>query len=46
MDVAVPHHDVGILANLKNAKVHWVIEISNVVCQCSVAVATLILLYK
>ena len=37
---------VGILSNLKNAKVHWVIEISNVVCQCSVAVATLILLYK
>lgn len=35
---------VGILANLKNARVHWVIEISNVVCQCSVAAATLFLL--
>lgn len=34
---------VGILANLKNAKVHWVIEISNVICQLSVAVATVIL---
>ena len=35
---------VGILANLKNAKVHWVIEISNVVCQFSVALGTVILL--
>ena len=35
---------VGILSNLKNAKVHWVIEISNVICQCSVALATVILL--
>ena len=35
---------VGILANLKDAKVHWVIEISNVVCQLSVAVATILLL--
>ena len=34
---------VGILANLKDAKVHWVIEITNVICQCSVAVATVIL---
>ena len=34
---------VGILANLKDAKVHWVIEISNVVCQMSVAVATILL---
>lgn len=34
---------VGILANLKNARVHWVIEISNVLCQLSVAVGTLIL---
>lgn len=34
---------VGILANLKNAKVHWVIEISNVICQFSVALATVIL---
>ena len=37
---------VGILSNLKNAKVHWVIEISNVVCQFSVALATLILLCR
>ena len=35
---------VGILANLKDAKIHWVIEISNVVCQLSVAVATILLL--
>lgn len=34
---------VGILANLKNARVHWVIEISNVLCQLSVAVGTLLL---
>lgn len=34
---------VGILANLKNARVHWVIEISNVICQFSVALATVIL---
>ena len=37
---------VGILSNLKNAKVHWVIEISNVICQCSVALATAILLWR
>ena len=37
---------VGILSNLKNAKVHWVIEISNVVCQFSVAFATVILLCR
>ena len=35
---------VGIRANLKDARVHWVIEISNVVCQGSVALATLLLL--
>ena len=35
---------VGILSNLQNAKVHWVIEISNVICQFSVALATVILL--
>ncbi|MCQ2478747.1 MAG: hypothetical protein MJ091_06035, partial [Clostridia bacterium] len=34
---------IGILSNLKNAKVHWVIEISNVLCQFSVALATVIL---
>ena len=37
---------IGILSNLKNAKVHWVIEISNVVCQFSVAAATVILLCR
>lgn len=37
---------VGILSNLKNAKVHWVIEISNVICQFSVALGTLILFCK
>ena len=34
---------VGILSNLKNARVHWVIEISNVICQLSVATATVLL---
>lgn len=34
---------VGILSNLKNASVHWVIEISNVICQFSVAFATVLL---
>ena len=34
---------VGILSDLKNAKVHWVIEISNVICQFSVALATVLL---
>ena len=34
---------VGILANLKNARVHWVIEICNVVCQFSVALGTVLL---
>ncbi len=37
---------VGILSNLKNAKVHWVIEISNVICQCFVVLATVILLCR
>lgn len=37
---------VGIFSNLKNAKVHWVIEISNVVCQFFVAFATVILLCR
>ncbi len=36
---------VGILSNLKNARVHWVIEISNVLCQLSVALATVILFF-
>ena len=34
---------IGIKADLKNPKVHWVIEISNVLCQLLVAIATLIL---
>ena len=34
---------IGIKANLKKPKVHWVIEISNVLCQLLVAIATLIL---
>ena len=35
---------IGIKANLKNPKVHWVIEASNVVCQMLVAAATLMLM--
>ena len=34
---------IGIRTDLKNPKVHWVIEISNVLCQLLVAVSTLIL---
>jgi len=34
---------IGIKADLKNPKVHWVIEISNVVCQGLVALSTVIL---
>ena len=34
---------IGIKADLKNPKVHWVIEISNVLCQFFVAAATVIL---
>jgi hypothetical protein len=34
---------IGIKANLKKPKVHWLIEISNVICQGLVAIATLIL---
>lgn len=34
---------IGIKANLKNPKVHWVIEISNVLCQLLVAVSTIVL---
>lgn len=34
---------IGIKADLKNPKVHWVIEGSNVLCQLFVAIATLIL---
>lgn len=34
---------IGIRADLKNPKVHWVIEISNVMCQLFVAAATVLL---
>ena len=34
---------IGIKANLKNPKVHWIIEISNVICQFLVAFGTIIL---
>lgn len=34
---------IGIKADLKNPKVHWVIEISNVLCQMLVAGSTIIL---
>ena len=34
---------IGIKANLKNPRVHWVIEISNVMCQLFVAIATILL---
>ena len=34
---------IGIKADLKNPKVHWVIEISNVICQFLVAAATVVL---
>lgn len=37
---------IGILNDLKNAKVHWMIEISNVVCQFSVALATVLLFHR
>ena len=36
---------IGIKANLKDPKVHWVIEASNVVCQALVAAATLVLMH-
>lgn len=34
---------IGMKANLKDARVHWVIEISNILCQASVALGTIIL---
>lgn len=37
---------IGIKADLKNPKVHWVIEVSNVMCQFLVAVGTVILFCK
>ena len=37
---------IGIKADLKNPKVHWVIEISNVICQGLVALVTVLLFGK
>lgn len=34
---------IGVKANLKDARVHWVIEISNIICQLSVALGTIVL---
>lgn len=34
---------IGVKANLKEARVHWVIEISNIICQLSVALGTIFL---
>ncbi len=34
---------IGIKANLKDPKVHWIIEISNIICQLSVAIGTILL---
>lgn len=34
---------IGIKANLKDPKIHWVIETSNVLCQLLVAIATVLL---
>ena len=37
---------IGIKADLKNPKVHWVIEASNVLCQGLVAIATVVLFLR
>ncbi|MCR4882244.1 MAG: hypothetical protein K6A68_01665 [Clostridiales bacterium] len=34
---------IGIRGNLKNPRIHWVIEISNVLCQLLVAISTMLL---
>lgn len=36
---------IGIKANLKDAKVHWIIETCNVLCQALVAISTYLLLF-
>lgn len=36
---------IGCFANLKDARVHWVIEISNVICQGLVAISTILLFH-
>lgn len=33
---------IGIKANLKDARIHWVIEVSNVLCQLCVAIGTIL----
>ena len=35
---------IGIKANLKDPKIHWIIEISNIICQLAVCIGTTILL--
>ena len=35
---------IGIKVNLKDPKIHWVIEISNVICQLLVTIGTIVLL--
>ena len=35
---------IGIKANLKDPKIHWIIEISNVICQLLVTIGTIVLL--
>lgn len=37
---------IGIKANLKDAKIHWIIETCNVLCQGLVALATVLLLWR
>jgi len=34
---------IGLFANLKDARIHWLIEISNIICQFLVALSTIIL---
>lgn len=34
---------IGLKANLKDARVHWILEISNIICQSSVAAGTILL---
>ncbi len=34
---------IGVKANLKDARVHWILEISNIICQSSVAIGTALL---
>jgi hypothetical protein len=36
---------IGIKADLKNPKIHWIIEASNILCQCLVAVGTIIMFH-